>query len=136
MKFGTGVHCYWLVTILTFIFRNSVHWYFFEQIWYQNLKFSKLTKIWYWGTLLHAYYDFNVYFFKVLFIHIFCQICSQNLKFSKLTEIWFRGTLPHAYYGSNVYFFKSFVIHNILGIFGPKIWWYPNWLESSIGVHY
>ena len=121
MKFGTGVHCYWLVTILTFVFQNFFHSYFFEQIWYQNLKFFKLTKIWYWGTLLHAYYDGNVYFLKVLFIHIFCQICSQNLKFSKLTIIWCRATLLYAYYDSNVYFFKGFVIHIILGKFGLKI---------------
>ena len=38
---------------------------------YINLKFSKLTEIWYRGTLLYVCYDFNVYCFKILFIHIF-----------------------------------------------------------------
>ena len=38
---------------------------------YINLKFSKLTEIWYRGTLLYVCYDFNVYFFKILSIHIF-----------------------------------------------------------------
>ena len=31
----------------------------FEQIWSQKLKFSKLTKIWYRGTLLHPHVEFN-----------------------------------------------------------------------------
>ena len=51
--------------------------YFFGQVWSQNLKFSKLTKIWYRRTLLYAYYDFNIYFFK---------FWSHNLKFYKVTE--------------------------------------------------
>ena len=39
----------------------------------ENLKFSKLTEIWYKDTLLYIalLYDFNVYFFKILFIHLF-----------------------------------------------------------------
>ena len=59
-----------------------------------NLKFSKLTEIWCRGTWLYAYYEFNVCFFKILFIHIFfAQIGSQNVKFFKLSEIWYRGRL-------------------------------------------
>ena len=43
---------------------------FFWQIWSQNLKFFELTKIWYKGRLLYAYFDFDVYFFKGFVIHI------------------------------------------------------------------
>ena len=35
------------------------------------MKFSILTEICYRGTLLYANYNFNVYFFKIIFIHIF-----------------------------------------------------------------
>ena len=41
------------------------------QIWSQKLKLSKLTKIWYRGTLLYPYFEFNIYFFKIFIIHIF-----------------------------------------------------------------
>ena len=53
----------------------------FLQIWSQNLEFSKLTEILYRDTLLYGSYDINVYFFKLLFIHIDCfgQIWSQNV---------------------------------------------------------
>ena len=44
---------------------------FFGQIWFQKQKFFKLTEIWDMGTLLYTRYDFNVYFFKILFIHSF-----------------------------------------------------------------
>ena len=44
---------------------------FFAQIWSQNLKFFKLTKIWYRGRLLYVYFDFKVYYFKIFVIHIF-----------------------------------------------------------------
>ena len=44
---------------------------FFGQIRSQKLKFSKLTKIWLMGKLLYPHFEFNVYFFKILFIHIF-----------------------------------------------------------------
>ena len=66
LKFATEVHCYMLVRILTFIF--SI---FFGQIWSRNLKYFKLTEITYRGTLLCAYCNFDVYFFKIFVIHIF-----------------------------------------------------------------
>ena len=37
----------------------------------QNLKFSKLTEIWYGDALLYPYFEFDVYFLKVFVIHIF-----------------------------------------------------------------
>ena len=44
---------------------------FFGQIWSQKLKFSKLTKIWYRGTLLYPHFEFNVYFSKFLSLTFF-----------------------------------------------------------------
>ena len=53
------------------LFFFFLHSNFFGQIWSQNLKFSKLTEIWCRCALLYDYYDFNIYFFKIRFIHIF-----------------------------------------------------------------
>ena len=44
---------------------------FFGQIWSHNLYFFKLTEILERSTLLYAYYILNVYFFKIILIHIF-----------------------------------------------------------------
>ena len=95
-------------------------------IWSQNLKFSKLTKIWYRDQLLYTYCDFNVYFFKIFVSHIFLgkfglkiRICPNGLKFGTGVH------LLYAYYDFTVDFFKSFVIHIVLGKFGSKIWCSP-----------
>ena len=68
LKFGTEavIDCYMLISILMFIFSKFLSFIFFRQIWSQNLKFSKETDIWYSGTLLHAYHNFNFKFFKIL----------------------------------------------------------------------
>ena len=58
-----------LIRILMLIFPKSLSVIFFGQIWSQNLKFSKLTKMLCRGTLLHVCYDFNIYFFKIFVIH-------------------------------------------------------------------
>ena len=71
MKFGTGVHCYMLITILMFVFSKFLSFIFFAQIWSKNLKFSKMNEIRYRGTLLYAYYDFNVYVFKIFVSHMY-----------------------------------------------------------------
>ena len=63
LKFRRRKHCYMLITVLMFIFSKFFLIIFFEQIWSQNLKFFKLTEIWYRGRLLYAYFDYNVYFF-------------------------------------------------------------------------
>ena len=61
-----------LLQFYCLFFQNSFCSYFFWQIWSQIWSsLSKLTEILYRGTLLYAYYNFNVYFFKILFIHIF-----------------------------------------------------------------
>ena len=74
-------------------------------------------------------------FFQKILIY-FRQIWSQNLTFSKWTEIWYRGTLLCGCYDFNVRFFKILFICIFLDKFGAKIWWYPNWLESFVYIHY
>ena len=90
----------------------------------------------YRGILQYAYYDHNVCASEILSFIFFGQIWSQNLDFSKLTEIWFRENLLCAYYDFKVRFFKILVCHLLMGKFGLKTWCYPNWLESSICIHY
>ena len=67
----TGIHCYILICNLMFTFLKFLSFILFWQIWSQNLKFFKLTKIWYRGRLLYSYFDFDVYFFKLFVSHIF-----------------------------------------------------------------
>ena len=85
LRFGTVVDCYMLISILILIcFPNFFHSYFFWEICLQNLKFSKLTEIFFRRTLLYTYYNFNFFFFKnflshiynlnVYFLQTFCQL--------------------------------------------------------------
>ena len=97
-------------SILMFIFSKFLSFIFWGQIWFQNLKFSKLPQICYRDTLLYNYYDFNV-FLNICHSYIFEIIWSQNLKFSNSTEICYGGTLLCAYYDFHVYFFKDLFIH-------------------------
>ena len=120
LKFGTEVHCYILFSNVMFIFSKFLPFIFcFGEICYQNLKFSKLTKIWYRGALVYAYYDFNVYFSKIFAVHVFFgQIWSNNLNFFKF------GRGVHCYMLITIlkcFFFENFVIHIILDKFGLKI---------------
>ena len=50
----------------------------------QTMKFSKLPEIWYRGTLLYVYYDFNVYFFKIFAIHIYWANLVPKYKVLKI----------------------------------------------------
>ena len=79
LKSGTGRHCFILVSNSMLIFLVFFHSYFFGQIWSQNLKFSKLTEIWYQGTLLYVYNDFNICFCKIFVIHSFLGKFGSNL---------------------------------------------------------
>ena len=90
LKFGTEGNCYMLISILIFNFWKFLSFIIFGQIWFHNLKFSKLTKIWY---RLHCY------MLVTILIFIFSKFLSQNLMFSKLTEIWYKSTLLYADYG-------------------------------------
>ena len=120
-----------------FIFSNFFSFISFGQIWSQNLKLFKLTDIWYRGRLLYAYFDFNVYFFKILSSVFFGEIWSQNLKFAILTEIWYRRTLLYAYYDFNVYFFQIFCQSYFFGHIWShnlKFFKMTNFVEGYIAV--
>ena len=114
---GTLLHM--LIMVLMFVFSKFLSFVFLGGvIWSQNLKFSKLTKIWYRDQLLYTYCDFNVYFFKIFVSHIFLgkfglkiRSCPNGLKFGTGVH------LLYAYYDFTVDFFKSFVIHIVLGKF-------------------
>ena len=137
LKFSRGVHCYMLTTILILIFSKFFSFMFFGQIWSQNLKFFQLTKNWYRGRVLYAYFNFDVYFFKFFVIHIFLgKIFFHNLKFCKITKILLRGALLYAYYDLNLSFFKIFVNLIFLVKTGLKTLSSPNWLKFHRGVHY
>ena len=75
LKSGTDIYCFILVSNLMLIFLIFFFTHFLGQIWSQNLKFSRLTEIWYQGILLYVYHDFNIYFCKIFVIHSF----SANL---------------------------------------------------------
>ena len=124
MKFGTEVHSYMLISILMFIFSKILWFIFFEQIWTQNLKFSKLTEIWYRGTFLYVYFDLNVYFFKIFVIHILAQIWFQDLK------LYF--TLLYADLRFWCVFSKYLPFINFRGKFHPKTCYSPYLLRFSI----
>ena len=51
----------------------------FGQIWSPRMKFFKLTKIWYRGTLLYPSFEFNVYFSKIFVIHEIWSSPNWNL---------------------------------------------------------
>ena len=68
------VHEYITICLLRFwrlFLQNVCHLYFCGLIWSENLKFSKLTEIWYRDILLYTYYDFTAYFFKIFVNHNF-----------------------------------------------------------------
>ena len=79
LKSGTDINCFILVSNSMLIFLIFFHSYFLGQIWSQNLKFSKLTEIWYQGTLLYVYHNFNIYFCKVFVLHSFLGKFDSNL---------------------------------------------------------
>ena len=79
---GVYLNCFWanlvpkiqtdwnLVQAYIAICLNFCHSYFLGKFVQVLSTFSKLTEISYRGILLYAYYDFNIYFFKILFLHI------------------------------------------------------------------
>ena len=105
LECSTEVDCYLLILILIFI----------------NLKFSKLAEIWYRGTLLYPYYNFNIYFFKKFFIHIFLsKFGPKMLSFSN----WLKFVTEVDYYMviSSLLFIFSKFLSFILSLvkFGPR----------------
>ena len=106
LKFGTEVDYHMLISTLMFIFSKFFSFIFFGQIRSQILKFFKLTEIWYRGRLPYDYFDFNVYFFKILFIHIVLDKFGPKI-WSYLNWLKF-GTVVYAHFDFNACFFKFF----------------------------
>ena len=70
LKFGTVVDCYMVISILLFVFSKFLLFIFSSgkfgpKIWRSSNWLKCCTGV------LYAYYNFNVYFFKILIIHIF-----------------------------------------------------------------
>ena len=106
-----------LISILLFIFQIFCHLYSFSQIWSQNLKFFKLTEIWYRGRLPYAYFDFNVYFFKILFIHSFREKLVPK---SEVLQIDWNLVDYHILISIVMFIFSKFLWFIFsLGKFGP-----------------
>ena len=79
LKSGTDINCFILVSNSMLIFLIFFHSYFLGQIWSQNLKFSKLTEIWYQGTLLYVYHNFSIYFCNIFVVSSFFGKSGTNL---------------------------------------------------------
>ena len=76
LKFCARVHCYMLITILMFTFTKFLSFMFFGPIW----SHVWISPNWLRGTLLYDYYGFNVYVFKILFIHIsWANLVPRNM---------------------------------------------------------
>ena len=121
-----------LIAILMFIFSKFLPLMFFGQIWSYGLDFFKLTRISWRGKLLYAYYISEVYFFKILFIHIFWAKFGpkiwRNLNWLKL------GTGVHCYMliSISMFIFSKFLSAYFFGQFWSQnlkfskliwIWW-------------
>ena len=76
----------------------------------------------YRGALLYTYYNFNVYFFKILVIHIFwANLVPKYEGFQIDCELSYRGALLYTYYNFNVYFFKILLRHIFWANLVPEV---------------
>ena len=66
---------------------------FFEQLWSQKLKFSKLTKNFVRDTLLYPHFECYVYFSKTFVAHIFCANLVANLVQGHIARAYFNHLL-------------------------------------------
>ena len=124
MKFGTGEHCYMLITILMFIFPKFLSPMLFGQIWPQKkLGFLQIDCNIIEGYIVICLLQFQWFFSEFFSFICFGQIWSQNLKFYKLTKIWYRG------------FFQNFCHSYFWGKFGPKVWNSPYLAKFDTGVY-
>ena len=124
---ATGVHCYMLIATLMFIFSKIFSSIFFGLIWSQNLKFFKLTEIWYRDSLPYTYFDFNVFFSKFLsFIFSLGKFGPTKSEVCQIKWNLVQGYIVYAYFDFSVYFFKFLSIH--IHIFLSFIYWSSsNW---------
>ena len=108
----------------------------FGQTWSHKLKFSKLTKTWYRGTLLYPHFEFNVYFSKFLSLTFFLGKFGPKI-WSSPSLLKF-GTGAHCYIHVTIlkFIFPKFCHSCFLDKFGPIIWISSNWLKFRRGVHF
>ena len=131
LKFATGVYCYVLISNLLFIFPKFCDHYFLGQ----KLKYSKSTKIWYSGTLLYAYFDFNVYFSKIFVIYAFLANLVPQFGFLQIDWYFVEGCIAICLLRLKCLFFQNYFYSYFLGKFGLKIWRSSKWLKFCTGVH-
>ena len=124
LKFCTEIGYHILILILKFIFSNFFSLIYLGEIWSQNLKFLKLTEIWYRGKW--------PYFSFIFFGRIWSQkwTSSNWLKFG--TEVD-----DHVLISILMFIFSNFLfIHLFFGKFGPKIWSFSDWLKNGTEIDY
>ena len=121
--------------ILIFIFSKFLSFIFFGWILFQNLKFSKLSEILYRDTLLHAYYDFHVYFSKNFVTRVFLDKFGPKI-WSFVNWLKF-CTDGHCYMLVTVFmcnFSKHLSFIKFWGKFHPKICCSPYLPKFSIDI--
>ena len=96
-----------VISILMFIFFKFFSFLFLGQIWSQNLKFFRLTEIWYRGRLQYTYFDFNVFLSKLLsFIFSLGKFGTTKSEVCEIKWNLVQGYIVYAYFDFNVYFFQ------------------------------
>ena len=119
-----------------FIFSKLFSLIYLGQVWSQNLKFLKLTEICYSRRWPCADFHFNVYLFKILFVHIWRQILSRKWTSSNWLKF---GTEvdDHVLLSIIMFIFSNFLfIHIFFGKFGLKIWSFSDWLRFGTEIDY
>ena len=107
----------------------------FGQIWSQKLKFSKFTKIWYKGTLLYPWFEFNVCFTNFFFIDIFLGKFGPKIWSSPDQLKFWTGVHCSKLITILMFILPKFLSLMFLGKFGPIIWISSNCLKFCRGIH-
>ena len=92
-----------------------------------------------YGTEVHYYIIITVLmviFSKLMSFKFFRVKLIQKSEVIQINRNWVQGCIPICILRFYCLFLQRFVIHIILSKFCPKIRCPPNWLESSICVHY
>ena len=119
-----------------FIFSKLFSLIYLGQVWSQNLKFLKLTEICYSRRWPCADFHFNVYLFKILFVHIWRQILSRKWTSSNWLKF---GTEvdDHGLVSIIMFIFSNFLfIHIFFVKFGLIIWSFSDWLKFGTEIDY
>ena len=92
-----------------------------------------------YGTEVHYYIIITVLmviFSKLMSFKFFRVKLIQKSEVIQINRSWVQGCIAICVLRFYCLFLQRFVIPIILSKFCPKIWCPPNWLESSICVHY